>query len=955
MNKIFFILFLLFYLNNVQSQDILKTFQISSNNKASSILYDKTGSSLDSLTAYLLAEDIKKITGSHPKVITEKKDAKGDLIIIGNISSPVISEFIDLSKIPEKFKSQKESYLYKIIKNPSSNGKKTFIIAGTDPRGTAFGIFELSKNLGVSPWYWWADVPVEKKKEITIDVPDFYSEEPAVEYRGIFLNDEDWGLQPWAAKTFEPETGDIGPKTYAKIFELLLRLKANTIWPAMHPSTKAFFYYPGNAEMAEKYHIVVGSSHAEPMLRNNVDEWNKDSLGSFNYISNKENVNNYWEERVKETSNLDALYTVGMRGIHDSGMEGVESTEEAAEVLSNVIKNQRNLLKKYHQEYITEIPQAFTVYKEVLELYDSGMELPEDITIIWTDDNYGYIRRLSNAAERQRSGGGGVYYHASYWGRPHDYLWLSSTHPGLIREEMMKAFHTKSKKIWILNVGDIKPAEYNIQLFMDMAYNTSDFEDPSYVTEHMQDFYTSIFGKSSGKEIADLKLKYFNLAYERKPEFMGWSQTEPTTKINTTAYTPFSWGDEVNTRMDEYSKLAEKAQSIGSTIDSNLKDAYFELVEYPVKGAAFMNKKFLYRDLAIKYSGQNRLNSKKFSQFSSNSYDSIVALTEKYNTKILNGKWNGIIDMMPRRLPVYKNPEIDLNKNYNTPLASIAVENQKDGGIEIPSFYKNDTISHFFDIYLRSEKEANWSIKKPEWIETNKTAGTLVPSQASERIDIKVNWKKWNNAGNPEDSSIDLNLNNQKLSLTLKVVSYDLKPSEKNIFIEKNNVVSIYAENFTTKHDSEIFRWKKISGLGYSNSLMQAFPFVGEPIDTMQLACQAPYLEYEIHTENAVNSAKLVLNALPTHPLTNNHSVRIGIQWNDNPIQIIDFKTYGRSEEWKQNVLRNLARKELTVNVKKGKQTLKIYMIDQGVALDFIYLKTKSLSLPYSLLPETKL
>lgn len=223
--------------------------------------------------------------------------------------------------------------MHKILTSPFSASNKALIIAGTDARGTAFGVFDLSMKIGVSPWYFWADAPVQKKEEIIIEQEDFFSEEPSVEYRGIFLNDEDWGLQPWAAKTYEPETGDIDPKTYSKIFELLLRLKANAIWPAMHPSTKAFFYYPRNPELAEKYHIVVGSSHAEPMLRNNVDEWKKESMGNFNYISNKENVYQYREERVKQSKDLDAIYTLGMRGIHDS-VEGAKNIEEAKRVLS---------------------------------------------------------------------------------------------------------------------------------------------------------------------------------------------------------------------------------------------------------------------------------------------------------------------------------------------------------------------------------------------------------------------------------------------------------------------------------------------------------------------------------------------------------------------------------------------------------------------------------------------
>src|SRR5690606_19107447 len=289
------------------------TFEVYTQNQKAAIIYDAKGSSIDSIAAYLLAEDIYKVSGYKPQVSTTVHHKTQNLIVIGELTSDFISAYLNTSTLNQQFKKQKESYLHKVIEDDKGS-RKIFVIAGTDPRGTAYGVFDLSKTIGVSPWYWWADAPIQKKDQLVLDIDTFQSKSPSVEFRGIFLNDEDWGLQPWAAKTFEPEVGDIGPKTYAKIFELLLRLKANTIWPAMHPSTKAFFHYPGNPKMAELYHIVLGSSHAEPMLRNNVDEWDKETMGSFNYLTNKQSVVKYWEERVKAAKNLDAIYTLGIRG-----------------------------------------------------------------------------------------------------------------------------------------------------------------------------------------------------------------------------------------------------------------------------------------------------------------------------------------------------------------------------------------------------------------------------------------------------------------------------------------------------------------------------------------------------------------------------------------------------------------------------------------------------------------
>nr|MBP6758225.1 glycosyl hydrolase 115 family protein [Flavobacterium sp.] len=554
-NSILTFLFLLLFLPKSEAQnEAASKFEVFTKDKKAVILYDNT-KALDSILAYSLAEDIFKVTGFKPLVTKNKATASGNVIVIGQSQSELVQSFLDKNNDWKGFEKQWESYGYKTILNPNKKISKAFVIAGTDPRGTAFGVFDLSQKIGVSPWYWWADVPVAKQKELVLSQNSFQSKAPSVKFRGIFLNDEDWGLRPWAAKTFEPEVGNIGPKTYAKIFELLLRLKANTIWPAMHEGTTAFFNIPGNAKIAEAYQIVVGSSHAEPMLRNNVDEWKEKEMGHFNYVSNRDNVYKYWEDRVKESKNVDAIYTIGMRGVHDSKMEGVKTNKEGAELIKQIIKDQRKLFETYINPDATKVPQAFTVYKEVLELYDEGLQVPDDVTLVWTDDNYGYIRRLSNEQEQKRSGGGGVYYHASYWGRPHDYLWVDSVHPALLREEMMKAYQANCKQIWILNVGDLKAIEYSTQLFLDMAYDAPTFEDASNVKKHMSTFYSSIFGKAYGKLIAEMKWDYFDLAFERKPEFMGWSQTEPSTKTKQTAYNPFFFGDENQRRIDQYQNL----------------------------------------------------------------------------------------------------------------------------------------------------------------------------------------------------------------------------------------------------------------------------------------------------------------------------------------------------------------------------------------------------------------
>ena len=936
------------------------SFEIYTTKFQAVILYDKKGSSLDSIASYLLAEDIYKVTQFKPKVITDIKQAEGNVIVIGNISSELMKPFVNKKSISADFLKQWESYVYRTVLQPNKKINKAFVIAGTNPRGTAYGVFDLSKKIGVSPWYWWADAPAMQQKELVLSQNDFQSKAPSVKFRGIFLNDEDWGLQPWAAKTFEPETNDIGPKTYAKIFELLLRLKANTIWPAMHPSTKAYFHYPGNAKVAALYEIVLGTSHAEPMLRNNVDEWNEKTMGKFNYKTNKESVYKYWENRVKEAKDINGFYTIGMRGVHDSGMEGVKTNKEAVEVLNEVIKDQRGLLQKYINPDVRKVPQVFTVYKEVLDLYKEGLAVPDDIALVWTDDNYGYIRSLSNTEEQKRSGGAGVYYHISYWGRPHDYLWLDTTNPYLIREEMMKAYNLNNNTIWIVNVGDIKPAEYNTQLFMDIAFDAEKFQESVSVKAHQKQFYTSIFGENYGDKLANIQSQYYQLAFERRPEFMGWSQTEPTTPIYNTAYNPLSYGDEIQQRIQDYENIEQEVSVLEKKLPENFKSTFTQLISYPVKASANMNKKFLYRDKAIVYAKQGRKSAYVYKEKANEAYQNIVGLTQNYN-ELSNGKWKGFMDMKPRKLPVFDNPEINLDVISSQQVIGISVEDTlttKEGIQKLPTFYVNDSQSHFVDVYFPESKNASlmWKFKSlPNWVQVSPSLGVFFPDHnilLDQRINVSIDWKNWEKAGKPTSAWLTIQAGDveKKIQITISNSYSDVPASS---IVEKNGLAVVYAKSAIRNTPSANLKWEPLLGFGHSKTVMQATPLNSTAVTNYE---KSPVLEFEMFTETITNDAELYIVGIPTHPTTTDGEVRFAVQWNNEPIKIVNFKTEGRSKTWKENVLTNKAIIELKVAVKnKGKQKLKIYMVDPGVMIDYVVLKSSKGSLPYKTAAETKI
>lgn len=609
----------LFFVSPIFSQNFL----IVSENKTADIAISENDFKVVKIAAEALAKDIELITEKRPKIINE---VSKNSIIIGTLGkNSEIEKLIETKKINvSQIRNKRESYLITIV---SGN----LIIVGSDRRGTAYGVFELSKILGVSPWVWWADVLPEKRKTLNISPKNIVGKEPSVKYRGIFLNDEDWGLQPWAAKNFEKETGDIGPKTYAKIFELLLRLKANTCWSAMHEVTKPFNFIDGNAQTADDYAIVMGSSHAEPMLRNNVGEW-KDAKENYNFVANEKGVTDYWEERVKSNGKYENIYTLGMRGIHDSPIQGTKTQAERIPVLEKIIQTQRNLLSKYVDKSVENVPQIFCPYKEVLADYRAGLNVPDDVTIVFPDDNFGYIRYFPNAEEQKRKGGFGVYYHISYLGRPLSYLWLNSTPPSLIFEEMSKAYANGMREFWMLNVGDIKPAEIGIEFFMQMAY---DAEKWNVENQHqfLESWAKREFGDQNSSEIAEIMDKYYRLGFARKPEHLQFYL--PKEKPRKSDFTE----EEVLERLTDYADLKRRTEKVYEQISPLKKDAFYELVLYPVRAASFANERFFAAELAEIYKAENRADAIIWARKSVAANEEIERETKYFNEQLKGGKW----------------------------------------------------------------------------------------------------------------------------------------------------------------------------------------------------------------------------------------------------------------------------------------------------------------------------
>ncbi len=868
------------------------------------IVHDDRGAGKTlSLAADLLSRDLTALTGQAPGACTKV------CIVVGLYDSPVVKKIAKIGNVDlSDLKGQWEVYRRAVIK---SRGKTYVLIAGSDRRGAVFGTVDLSRQLGVSPWEWWADVTPRHHDRLAISDDTVTSKTPSVKYRGIFINDEDWGLEPWAAKTFDPKTGNIGPKTYAKVFELMWRLKANTLWPAMHSVSTPFYGNPGNAPLAADYAVIVGTSHAEPMMRNNLREWDETKKGPFDFTRNKTAILDYWRQRADQVKGYDNIYTVGLRGIHDGPMQGASTMEERKTILQNVIGLQRDILSQVYKKPAAEVPQVYVAYHELQEAYDAGLKVPDDVTLMWADDNYGYIRRFAAPEERNRSGGSGVYYHLSYWGRPHDYLWLGTTHPALIREEMGRAWDLNARRIWIANSGDIKPIEYLTQYFLDLAFDAGTFKETP--REHLKGFMAETFGPDHADELAGLMLRYYDLAFARRPEFMGFGQTEWVTQNRHTDFVQ-SDGEEAQARIAAYQAIQAQAEKIAAGIPADRRDAFYELVLYPVRASAELNTRILKLDLADLYAGQQRASANAYVDQAKAAHDGLVRDTAAFNA-LQNGKWQGMMDMQPRRLPVFDEPVWPHWSESKKDGCDTALFGQWFNDHNTLPFVEGRAETRPLTLFGYRATGQNWSLKQgAQGFALSQTSGTLDAGNAYEqRLTIRYDGRE-----SSGDHTLTIECGGQSLPVYVRILP-GLPPATA---IEDNRIVTLPAAAIDPGTD-----WQKIGGLGSTGAVLRA---------RLDLSGQGAPAVYTFATSTEVGGALKII-ALPTHPLDPAKGVRINIQLDGGAPQMLDLSTLGRSDVWRQNVLTNTAVATVPLRLlKAGSHELKIYPLDPGVTLDRI-------------------
>jgi hypothetical protein len=702
------------------------------------------------------------------------------------------------------------------------------------------------------------------------------------------------------------------------------------------------------------------------MLCNINVEWNSKTMGEWRYDNNAATIKTLFEKRCTETANYESMYTMGMRGEHDSPMiVGEDNSDAQVKLLEQVIADQRDILSTKTGKKTEELPQVFIPYKEVLEYYQKGLQLPEDISLVWTDDNYGYIRQLSNPEEQLRSGGAGIYYHTSYWGRPHDYLWLNSTNPVLMWEEMAKAYTFQSRNLWILNCGDIKPHEYNIELFLDMAWGMKGFEQSEGVKTHMEQWNAREFGQQKAAAITKLMYEYYRLAFQRRPEFMDWGQVEPITKSKPTELTQIHYGDEVSARIEAYQHLIDETENLKNEIAENRSDAFYQLVYYPVIGAAKLNHKWLYAYKNKFTAEQGRASAAFFGEKSIEAFTQIQKETDYFNQQLLNGKWKHMMDMAPRSLPVFSKPSIvsfvqPAKNQLGLALEGYEMEVNYDiinsYADVLPVFNAYTKNKYFIDVFLKGKGKLTWkAVPKADWIKLTAEQGELSNNagKQEQRLWVSIDWDKVPTGEDKKEaplghdfqlippsfkvnSAIDFISGDSTISIGISAFNPKLKTLEKYTgFVEDKGFVSIHAKNYSRSTKGTQANWETIEGLGYTGSVVRAMP-LNSPSNTnvAAIVANSPMLEYRFYTFN-FGQANVHLQVVPTHSFYEGAGVRCAVAIDDaNPV-IIDFKTEGRSEEWKQNVLRNATMQSAQQVIDKaGEHTLKIWMVDPGVMID---------------------
>ena len=605
--------------------------------KACPVLIDKQEDKGVLRAVMNLQADAQKVTGVKPELTNVLVGNR--ILIIGSLeNSAWIQQLVRTGKInADDLQWKNEKYIICTVKQPLEGIDEAVVIAGSDKRGTIYGIYELSTQMGISPWYYWADVPVEKQESIYIKEGTYTDGEPAVKYRGIFLNDEWPSLGNWAVDTF----GGFNSQFYEKVFELVLRLKGNFMWPAMWNSA---FYDddPQNGPLANEMGIVMGASHHEPMGLAQQD-WKRRGTGAWDYKKNGTVLRDFWKKGMERCKDWEAVITVGMRG------DGDEPMSESANIslLQNIVKDQRKIISEVTGRKVAETPQVWALYKEVQEYYDKGMRVPDDVTLLLCDDNWGNVRKLPDLNAKPRKGGYGMYYHFDYVGAPRNSKWINITQIQRTWEQMMLTYEHGVRELWVVNVGDLKPMEYPISFFLDLAWNPKQFNENN-LLQHTEKFCEQQFGAKYAQESARLIDTYTKYNRRITPEL-----------LTDTTYSLDNYNEWQRVK-DDYSALALEALKLYYLMPANRRDAFDQLVLFPIQACSNLYDMYYALAMNRKLAKAGDTDANRWAGKVRDYFERDSVLTYHYNHVMSNGKWNHIMDQTHIGYTYWNDPKFNI-------------------------------------------------------------------------------------------------------------------------------------------------------------------------------------------------------------------------------------------------------------------------------------------------------
>ena len=894
------------------------------------ILYDSNDEILVGKSAQFLAEDIFKVTGKKPNVITDSKKAKNKVIILGTIGkSALIKKLISSKKLKtNEITGQWERYIIETIKKPLPGVNEAIVIAGSDKRGVAFGTFTISENIGVSPWHYWADAPPQKKDALYMNKKRFVSQTPSVKYRGIFLNDEAPALRNWAAETF----GDFNSKFYEKVYELLLRNKANYLWPAMWRPSVFATDDPENARVADEYGIVISTTHHEPMMRYH-EEWSRYNGGAWNYETNKEKLQQFWREGIERMGDKESVVALGMRGDGDQAM----SQETAVDLMKTIMADQRQIIKDVTKKPMKETPQVWALYKEVQDYYDKGMRVDDDIMVLFCDDNWGNVRILPKKEDLGHPGGYGMYYHFDFVGGPVSYRWMNVTQIERVWEQMNLSFEWGVRDLWIVNVGDLKPMELPISLFLDLAYDHGSIKAgdlPAYYTKWAAMQFGNEYAKEIG-EILGLTAKY---SARRTPEML---------KADTYSLLNYREADRI---LEEYNSLLQRSNAIKSKLSASHQDAFYQLVHFPIEAAYNLNEMYIAVGKNQAYAAQNRASTNFYADLAKGNFFKDSDLAKYYHETMANGKWNHMMSQTKIGYTSWDNPPVDKMPaiTYLQPRAGAAmgiviehapIQNFRRGGggggggfpsrmaRTFGSFDPINDQNYFVEVYNTGKDKLDYTVSsKNEWIKFSKQSGSV---QFEEKIMVSIDWSKAPK-GN-EDGEIIFAGGGQNIAIKVPIKNENFIAAG---FVENNGVIAIEASNFQKKSDASAAKWTVIPNMGPPPPAMTIMP---SNADKQIDLAKAPSLEYTFTTFKD-STLKIETYLSPTLNYKKNEGLFYAISIDNESPQMMNVnlgedKPDWEYPDWWNNAVTDHIRKKQSIHkdIKAGTHTLKVWMVDPGL------------------------